>query len=178
MTSIFRPLVVPVAALCLLPFAAITLAAQTPDFTKAEALIRQGQFDQSVALLSRILLHEPKNLQAHNLLGIALTSLAGAQAVPLRVRASSGVMQGMLVTRVNPQYSPEAKSQHVQGAVVLKVNIDKQGTVYKIEPISGHPLLAPAAIDAVKQWKYKPYLLNGTPVEVDTQVQVNFTLMP
>ena len=110
------------------------------------------------------------------LLGIALTSLAGAQAVPLRVRASSGVMQGMLVTKVNPQYPPEAKSQHVQGAVVLKVNIDKQGTVYKIEPITGHPLLAPAAIDAVKQWKYKPFLLDGTPVEVETKLTVNFTL--
>ncbi|MGC1450560.1 MAG: energy transducer TonB [Candidatus Sulfotelmatobacter sp.] len=110
------------------------------------------------------------------LLGIALTSLAGAQAVPLRARVSSAVMHGMLVTNVNPQYPPEAKSRHIQGAVVLQVNIDKQGTVYKIEPIRGHPLLAPAAIDAVKQWKYKPFLLDGTPVEVETNVTVNFTL--
>ena len=56
------------------------------------------------------------------------------------------------------------------------MNIDKEGNVYKTELISGHPLLAPAAIEAVQQWKYKPYLLNGTPVEVETQVQVNFVL--
>ena len=74
MTSNFRPLVVPIAALCLLPFATIALTAQTSEnYSQAEALVRQGQFDQSVVLLSRILVHEPKNLQAHNLLGIALT---------------------------------------------------------------------------------------------------------
>ena len=54
--------------------------------------------------------------------------------------------------------------------------ISKDGTIQNLQLISGHPMLAPAAIEAVKQWKYKPYLLNGEPVEVDTQVQVNFTL--
>lgn len=97
-------------------------------------------------------------------------------AYPQRVRVSSGVMQVLLLTKVHPQYPQEAKDQRIQGVVVLKVIIDKEGNVAKIELISGHPALAPAAIDAVKQWKYKPYLLNQTPVEVDTQVQVNFTL--
>ena len=60
----------------------------------------------------------------------------------------------------------------------MRVIIDKQGNVANIQLISGHPLLAPPAIDAVKQWKYKPYLLNQTPVEVETQVSVNFTLVP
>jgi protein TonB len=60
----------------------------------------------------------------------------------------------------------------------MQVILDKQGNVANIQLISGHPLLAPPAIDAVKQWKYKPYLLNETPVEVETQVQVNFTLVP
>jgi protein TonB len=59
---------------------------------------------------------------------------------------------------------------------VLRLDVDKEGNVSNIQLISGHPLLAPAAIDAVKQWKYKPYLLNGEPVEVETQVRVNFTL--
>jgi periplasmic protein TonB len=58
----------------------------------------------------------------------------------------------------------------------LQVKIDKQGDVYDVKLISGHPQLAPAAIDAVKQWKYKPYLLNGYPVDVETQITVNFTL--
>ena len=70
------------------------------------------------------------------------------------------------------------RMQHIQGVVVLSAIIDKEGNVANVQLISGHPLLAPAAIEAVKQWKYKPYLLNGTPVEVETQVQVNFTLVP
>jgi TonB family protein len=97
-------------------------------------------------------------------------------ATPQRVRVSSGVAQGMLAKKVNPDYPLDARQQLIQGVVVLKVNIDKDGNVYKVELISGHPSLAPAAIDAVKQWKYKPYLLNNNPVEVETQVQVNFVL--
>jgi len=85
-------------------------------------------------------------------------------------------MERLIIKKVQPDYPPDAIEQHIQGVVVLKVNIDKQGNVYKVELISGHPLLAPAAIAAVRQWKYKPYLLNGTPVEVETQAQVNFTL--
>jgi TonB family protein len=95
---------------------------------------------------------------------------------PLRVRVSSGVMQGLLLTKVQPQYPPDAKDQHIQGLVVLKAIVDKEGNVSNIQLITGHPELAPAAIEAVKQWKYKPYLLNGTPVEIETQIQVNFTL--
>jgi TonB family protein len=99
-------------------------------------------------------------------------------AVPQRIRVSSGVIQGLLVRKVNPAYPPEARSQDVQGVVLLQVNIDTEGNIYKVQLISGHPLLAPAAIDAVKLWKYRPYLLNQTPVEVETQVQVNFVLSP
>lgn len=78
---------------------------------------------------------------------------------------------------MNPEYPSDAREQHIQGVVILKVNIDKEGNVYNVELISGHPLLAPAAMAAVRQWKYKPYLLNGMPVEVETQVQVNFVLL-
>src|ERR1017187_7732749 len=104
--------------------------------------------------------------------------LAPQPAVPGRVRVSSGVEQGLVITKVPPQYPPEAKDAHIQGVVLMNVIVDKEGNVANIQLISGHPLLAPAAIDAVKQWKYKPYLLNETPVEVDTQVHVNFTLAP
>jgi TonB family protein len=99
-----------------------------------------------------------------------------APALPHRIRVSSGVSTGLLKTKVNPIYPPEARDQHIQGVVVLQVKIDKDGNVYDVALISGHPLLAEAATDAVKQWKYRPYLLNGEPVEVETQVQVNFTL--
>jgi len=103
---------------------------------------------------------------------------AAPSTVPQRVRVSAGVAQGLLVSKVNPIYPQEAKDAHLQGSVILQVIVDKEGNVAKIQLISGHPMLAPAAIEAVKQWKYRPYLLNGNPVEVDTQVTVNFTLVP
>ena len=97
-------------------------------------------------------------------------------ATPTRVRVSSGVSQGLLVRRVNPTYPPLARQARIQGVVILQAQISKDGSIENLQLVSGHPMLAPAAIEAVKQWKYKPYLLNGEPVEVDTQVQVNFTL--
>jgi TonB family protein len=105
------------------------------------------------------------------------TSLEGRPtAVPQRVRVSSGVSQGMLLSKVAPEYPQEAREQHVQGTVILQVRIDKEGNVLDVELISGNPMLVPAAIEAVRQWKYRPYVLNGQAVEVDTQVQVNFVL--
>src|SRR5437879_10652457 len=97
-------------------------------------------------------------------------------ATPQRVRVSSGVSQGLLLRRVNPTYPPLARRARIQGTVILQAQISKTGDIENLQLVSGHPMLAPAAIEAVKQWKYKPYLLNGEPVEVDTQVQVNFTL--
>ncbi len=97
-------------------------------------------------------------------------------ATPTRVRVSSGVVSGLLVRKVPPTYPPLARQARIQGVVVLQAQISKDGTIQNLQLISGHPMLAPAAIEAVKQWKYRPYLLNGEPVEVDTQVQVNFTL--
>jgi protein TonB len=97
-------------------------------------------------------------------------------ATPTRVRVSSGVSTGLLIRKVPPTYPPLARQARIQGVVVLQAQISKEGNIQNLQLISGHPMLAPAAIEAVKQWKYKPYLLNGEPVEVDTQVQVNFTL--
>jgi protein TonB len=97
-------------------------------------------------------------------------------ATPQRVRVSQGVSAGLLVRRVNPNYPPLARQARIQGQVVLRAVISKDGSIENLTLVSGHPMLAPAAIDAVKQWKYKPYLLNGEPVEVDTEVLVNFTL--
>lgn len=97
-------------------------------------------------------------------------------AAPQRVRVSQGVSAGLLVHKVNPNYPPLAKQARIQGQVVLHALIGKDGSIQNLTLISGHPMLAPAAIEAVKQWKYKPYLLNGEPVDVDTEVLVNFTL--
>jgi protein TonB len=97
-------------------------------------------------------------------------------ATPQRVRVSQGVSAGLLVRRVNPTYPPLARQARIQGQVILRAVISKDGSIEGLTLVSGHPMLAPAAIDAVKQWKYKPYLLNGEPVEVDTEVLVNFTL--
>lgn len=106
----------------------------------------------------------------------ATPTVAPKIATPQRVRVSSGVSTGMLVRKVPPTYPPLARQARIQGTVVLQATISKEGSIENLQLISGHPMLAPAAIEAVKQWKYKPYLLNGEPVEVETQVQVNFTL--
>ncbi|MGE5112969.1 MAG: energy transducer TonB [Acidobacteriaceae bacterium] len=97
-------------------------------------------------------------------------------ATPTRVRVSQGVTEGLLMKKVQPVYPPLARSARIQGQVVLQAVIGKDGTIQNLRAISGHPMLTPAAIDAVKQWRYKPYFLNGEPVEVDTQITVNFTL--
>lgn len=103
---------------------------------------------------------------------------AQASAVPQRIRVSQGVSSGLIAKKVPPQYPQEAREQHIQGQVVLKAQISKEGDVIQLELVSGHPMLVPAAIGAVKQWKYKPYLLNGQPLIVETQITVNFTLAP
>ena len=93
-----------------------------------------------------------------------------------RVRVSQGVTQGMLIYRPEPPYPRLAQQARVQGVVVLRAIIAKDGTIQNLQFVSGHPLLSLAAINAVKQWRYKPYLLNGQPVEVETTVTVNFAL--
>ncbi len=93
-----------------------------------------------------------------------------------RVRVSSGVTAGLVIHKIQPTYPPLARTARVQGSVLLAAVIGKDGTVQNLHVISGHPLLTQAALEAVKQWRYKPYILNGEPVEVDTQVTVNFTL--
>src|SRR6202140_2046339 len=97
-------------------------------------------------------------------------------ATPQRVRVSAGVTSGLLVRKVNPNVPPLARQARIQGTVVLHAVISKDGSIENLTLVSGHPMLAPSATEAFKQGKYKPYLLNGEPVEVDTEVQVNFTL--
>jgi protein TonB len=89
-------------------------------------------------------------------------------------RVSSGVVAGMAISQPKPLYPPIAKAAHVSGAVVLHAVISKTGTIEKLEAISGPEMLKGAALDAVRTWRYKPYILNGEPTEVDTTITVNF----
>jgi protein TonB len=93
-----------------------------------------------------------------------------------RIRVSQGVTQGLLVHRVEPLYPKIALAARITGVVQLKAIIGKDGNIKELQTLSGPPLLVPSAIDAVKQWHYKPYLLNGEAVEVETSVTVTFQL--
>jgi TonB family protein len=93
-----------------------------------------------------------------------------------RVRVSQGVSQGLLIHRVQPIYPASARQSHVQGTVIMRAVISKDGRIEKLNPISGPKELIPAAVGAVQQWRYKPYLRAGQPVEVETQIVVNFQL--
>jgi protein TonB len=97
-------------------------------------------------------------------------------ARPERIRISQGVTQGRLLVKVEPTYPPIARSARIQGQVVLSAVISKTGEIEDLTLVSGHPMLVPAAIEAVKQWHYRPYLLNGGPVEVETTITVSFLL--
>jgi TonB family protein len=89
-------------------------------------------------------------------------------------RISQGVSQGLLIKRVQPKYPLAALATHAQGAVQIEATIDKEGHVTNLKVLSGDPILAHAALDAVRQWRYKPYHLDGEPVEIQTQITVNF----
>lgn len=98
----------------------------------------------------------------------------GQAAIPQKLRISSGVAERNLLHKVEPEYPQEAKAAQLQGDVVLQGVISKEGDVAELRAVSGQPLLVKGAIDAVKQWRYKPYLLNGHPVEVETTIIVRF----
>jgi len=118
------------------------------------------------------------NGQRNSTVVIALENAASqAQAVaPGKIRVGGGVEAANLIHKVTPLYPPEAKAARIQGVVRFNATIGKDGSVLDLQLISGHPLFVQPAQDAVKQWVYKPTLLNGDPVEVVTQIDVNFTL--
>ncbi len=95
---------------------------------------------------------------------------------PKRVRISQGVTEGRLIQKIEPAYPIIARAGRIQGEVVLTAIISKTGEIQNLMLVSGHPMLVPAAINAVKQWRYRPFLLNGEPVEVETTITVSFQL--
>ncbi len=94
-----------------------------------------------------------------------------------RIRQGGDVQAANLIYQVNPVYPWLARQTRVQGAVVMEAVINKEGSIESLRVITGHPLLNQAALDAVKQWRYRPTMLNGEPVEVITTVTVTFTLL-
>jgi protein TonB len=99
-------------------------------------------------------------------------------ATPKRIAISTGVSEGLLLKRVEPEYPLIAKRAHVEGTVQLKAIISREGLIEDLQLRDGHPLLVPSVMEAVKQWRYRPYTLNGEPVEVETLINVRFLLGP
>ncbi|HKS74825.1 MAG TPA: energy transducer TonB, partial [Terriglobales bacterium] len=97
-------------------------------------------------------------------------------APPKKVSISAGVEEGLLIQKTQPVYPPIAKAARVQGTVVLQATISKQGTITDLHVVSGPAMLQQSALEAVRTWRYRPYLLNGEPVEVETTINVIYTL--
>ena len=104
------------------------------------------------------------------------SAISNTSVMPSVVRVSQGVTQGLILKEVAPEYPEPARKARVQGSVVMAGTISKDGTVKDLQVLSGPPELMDAAVDAVRQWVYRPYLLMGRAVQVNTQFTVNFTL--
>jgi periplasmic protein TonB len=111
-----------------------------------------------------------------NSIGNSLNSVVPPSPPSVHPRRKSVMMEGNLLHRVQPEYPALARSARIQGQVLLRAVISRDGTIENLQVLAGHPMLVRAAIDAVRQWRYRPYILNGEPIKVETQVTVNFVL--
>lgn len=107
---------------------------------------------------------------------IALQLLLGVAAAQNATEVSSANANEHILKKIDPEYPPLAKAARIQGKVVLKATVSKDGDVTDVNVVSGHPMLAPSAIEAVKKWKYKPFLVDSQPVEAKTEIEVPFSL--
>ena len=110
-------------------------------------------------------------------------NISGAHPIPstrpvttVREFRTSKLMEGNLIRRIAPAYPPLARSARIQGSVVVFALISKAGTIENLQVLSGHPMLVASAIEAIRQWRYRPYILNSEPIEVETQITVTFSL--
>jgi len=116
--------------------------------------------------------------------GLAILTISSQPSVPVAAKSiekifrKSEILEGSLIRKVEPRYPPLAMAARIQGPVVLEAVISKAGKIENLRLVSGHPMLAGAAIDAVSQWRYRPYILNGDGIEVETEITVNFVLEP
>jgi protein TonB len=109
--------------------------------------------------------------------GVLASANSAAPRIEVKkLRVSAGVQASKLISQPKPNYPPIAKQARVQGQVVLQAVISKSGTIENLKVVSGHPMLTQSALDAVRNWRYQPTYLNGEPVEVETTINVNFSL--
>jgi len=130
--------------------------------------------ESAIQLPSPLAVASPNDKNLSGLVASVPTALPRATLGTLKI--SQGVSQGLLIKRVQPRYPQNALSMRVQGAVQLQATINKEGNISNLKVVSGDAVLAHAATEAVRQWRYKPYYLNGEPVDIETQITVNFKL--
>jgi protein TonB len=148
-------------------------AASTPLLVKSATANKQEQTDApSVQLPSPLAVASPTDSGLGGLLSSASSSVSKPSLATIKI--SQGVSQGMVIKRVQPRYPANALASHIQGAVQIDATVDKEGKVVNPKVLSGDPILAAAALEAVRQWRYKPYYLDGEPVEIQTQITIKF----
>jgi periplasmic protein TonB len=147
----------------------------TPTIVKSRALAPKTQAQSEEAAPPSpglIAAASPNDAKLTNLM--ASTSQTVHQPTLATLKVSQGVSQGLLIKRVQPKYPQSALAVHTQGAVQIEATINKEGSVVSPKVLSGDQVLAHAALDAVRQWRYKPYYLDGQPVEIQTQITITF----
>jgi len=192
--ALLAPLLAPAPPLAALP------AQQHPNASSSTAqsnmmgsrLVSPTQIPQSVNILTESVLPPPMvdpdaigvshGTGDQNARGTVPGGIVGSDQVlpppppPAHHPPISHMMEGNLIYRVQPEYPALARQVRVQGQVILRAVISREGTIENLQVLSGHPMLVRAAVNAVQQWRYRPYVLNGEPVEVETEVRVNFVL--
>jgi protein TonB len=144
-----------------------------PLLVKSTAVRKQSATDESAPQLPSEL--ASASTTESNLTGLMSSSAPALPKAPVTtLRVSQGVSQGLLIKRVKPIYPQAALAIHAQGAVQIEATVNKEGMVVNPKVLSGDAILAQAALEAVRQWRYKPYYLDGEPVEIKTQITVNF----
>lgn len=109
-------------------------------------------------------------------IGLSVLLSAQSDPKPTHLKVSSGIAEGLKIHADPPKYPREAKENRIQGDVIVRATIDTKGHISELELVSGAPVLADAALEAVKRWQYRPYVLNGQPVEVETTIKVEFRI--
>jgi protein TonB len=165
----------PVIRIAVDPEPAVKKPDSAPILVKSNAAGTRTQAQAEEAappLLSTLDAASANDSNLSGLMSSASSNLPKPSLASLRV--SQGVSQGLLIKRVQPKYPQAALTVRTQGAVQIEATINKEGTVINPKVLSGDPVLARAAVEAVRQWRYKPYYLDGTPVEIQTQITINF----
>jgi TonB family protein len=143
----------------------------TPIRVKSNTVKGKAQGDESAAPLPDTLAAAPDDSSISALMSSASSAPKPSLAT---LKVSQGVSQGLVIKRVPPKYPPAALAAHTHGEVLIEATVNKEGNVVNPKVLSGDPVLAKAALDAVRQWRYKPYYLDGAPVEIQTQITIRF----